>query len=719
MIEINGRSYCENCFGETKERVCPHCGCDLSEFVSDPTLLAPGSVLFGKYIIGNVIGKGGFGVTYLALDTVSKRKVAVKEYFPYALARRAVESSAVTVTFADGREAFELGAEKFYEEARVVSKFKDNPNIVKVYEYFYENDTAYLVMEYLNGQILKEYIRDNGTITAPQALHIALSIVNALEQAHKASILHRDISPDNIILCSNGTVKLIDFGAARQVVVELSQSFSVIVKPGFAPLEQYNKKGKQGPWTDIYSLGATLYFALTGDIPDDPLTRFDDDDTFKENLFDIEPKLWRIIKKAASLKNEDRYKNAEEMLTDLKEAGFEPLPVIPPKNAEGTGHNKLHGGVMTAGSFDYRQHLDFSWDSVKERVVFSDGDKDKVLYATLYEERKELYELIYNCVANSDEAVELAPHTYDGKTVSTVYQRVLYDNPQFYYAGDCDVEPCEEGSDYIAKIKPLYADVDREAMENEVKEVVRVSRKDNTIDTLCAIHNNMIATVKVVGRDSDLLSSSAYGAAINKYADDIGYAKAFCYYVQTAGLPCYVVEGEYMGQPRAWCRFKLENDIWYNADVYGDKFAASLVTKLKLLNDSSYFKTFFLTNDDYMMSYGYTLSPEYSRLLQGEYRAASPKGNYYFQRNRKYYYFSGPDATYNCITTRLAKIYSAEGQNGVAIPTAPFVVDRLYDKINERFLIDMKEIYGIEETEFTMQYAPDTCIVHYNKNWVE
>lgn len=222
---------------------------------------------------------------------------------------------------------------------------------------------------------------------------------------------------------------------------------------------------------------------------------------------------------------------------------------------------------------------------------------------------------------------------------------MLYDNPQFYYAGDCDVEPCEEGSDYIAKIKPLYADVDREAMENEVKEVVRVSRKDNTIDTLCAIHNNMIATVKVVPRGSEPLSSSAYGATVNKYADDMGYAKAFCYYVQEAGLSCYVVEGEYMGHPRAWCRFKLENDIWYNADVYGDKFAASLVTKLKLLNDSSYFKTFFLTNDDYMMSYGYTLSPEYSRLLQGEYRAALAQGQLLlseepqillFQRSRRH-----------------------------------------------------------------------------------
>ena len=267
MIEINGRNICENCFEETSSPVCGCCGYDSENNANDPSMLAPGSILLGKYIIGSVIGKGGFGITYLAYDTKTNKKVAVKEYFPYGIAARSAGSPAVYVSSKDNEEAFELGAEKFYEEAQFVSKFKGNSNIVEVYEFFYENDTVYLAMEYLQGRTLKEYIRDHGIISAPQALFIANGVSCALAAAHSESVLHRDISPDNIILCGSGNVKLIDFGAARQVVAEHSQTFSVILKPGFAPIEQYNKKGNQGPWTDIYSLGATLYFALTGDIP--------------------------------------------------------------------------------------------------------------------------------------------------------------------------------------------------------------------------------------------------------------------------------------------------------------------------------------------------------------------------------------------------------------------------------------------------------------------
>lgn len=168
---------------------------------------------------------------------------------------------------------FKSGAERFYEEAKLVSRFNGNPNIVAVHEFFYENDTVYFAMEYLSGHTLKEHIQKQGTLNAGQVLYIAQNVSNALMAAHSASVLHRDISPDNIMLCDNGEVKIIDFGAARQVVAEHSQSFSVILKPGFAPLEQYRKKGKQGAWTDIYSLGATLYYALTGEIPDDPMSR--------------------------------------------------------------------------------------------------------------------------------------------------------------------------------------------------------------------------------------------------------------------------------------------------------------------------------------------------------------------------------------------------------------------------------------------------------------
>lgn len=163
-----------------------------------------------------------------------------QKYFPYGVACRT--EGEVSVTSADSAEAFKLGAEKFYNEARLVSKFNGNPNITGVYDCFYENSTVYIVMEYLRGQTLKEYIRGNGILKAPQALFVAKNICNALVVAHSASVLHRDVSPDNIIICDNGGIKLIDFGAARQVVAEHSRSFSVIIKPGFAPPEQYRKK---------------------------------------------------------------------------------------------------------------------------------------------------------------------------------------------------------------------------------------------------------------------------------------------------------------------------------------------------------------------------------------------------------------------------------------------------------------------------------------------
>lgn len=161
----------------------------------------------------------------------------------------------------DNANAFKLGAEKFYDEAKLVSRFNGNPNIVGVYEFFYENDTVYFAMEYLQGHTLKEHINTNGTISAPQALFIAQNVANALMAAHSSSVLHRDISPDNIILCDNGDVKLIDFGAARQVVAEHSQSFSVILKPGFAPLEQYQKKGKQGVDGYLFSWSNVVFCA--------------------------------------------------------------------------------------------------------------------------------------------------------------------------------------------------------------------------------------------------------------------------------------------------------------------------------------------------------------------------------------------------------------------------------------------------------------------------
>ncbi len=778
MIEIKGRKFCENCFSETAEAVCSVCGYDSGSSADDPTLLAPRTVLLGKYVIGTVIGKGGFGVTYLAFDTASEKKVAIKEYFPYVAARRAVGSAAVTAASEDGRKAFELGAEKFYEEAKLISGFNGNPNIVEVYEYFYENDTVYLAMEYLYGQTLKEYIRDVGILTAPQALYIAKSVGNALAAAHKSAVLHRDITPDNIILCSDGNVKLIDFGAARQVIAEYSQNFSVILKPGFAPPEQYKKKGNQGPWTDIYALGATLYFALTGDIPEDPMARFDDDDTFRDNQFGIDPELWSVILKATSLKNEDRYKSAEEMLGNLNKIQIEPQPVIPSINAP-KGEND-RAVSSDAVSYNYKQHITFSPDSKKKgffakygrvfiasaaglaviaatvifvassnkvpssnngdpasdmttiqedgtdaaegakteaeepevplpRVEFSESDKNKVLYSTLDDGFKGLYELIFNCVANSDESVDISSQTYSRDTVDAVYKRVLYDNPQFYYAESYTLDKAE--GDSIGSIKPAYADLnrqDRKAVETEAVNVVRDCTMDSEINTLAAIHDYMLANVKTVERGSDSLGSSAYGGMISRSADDLGFAKAYCYYVQQAGFPCYVVEGEFQGQPRAWVRFKMSDNIWYNADVYGDAFAGDVVTRLKITEDGTYFKTYFLTNDSHIIDeLGYTLSKEFEFLPESEYAAAGPKGNYYFQRNYHYYFVSSSENMYKFYLSYVVDKIQKGEDTSFACYMGPFLMDGMYDLMYSRFIDDLKE-YGIEISSFYLQYSPNT-----------
>ncbi|MGN1108257.1 MAG: protein kinase, partial [Oscillospiraceae bacterium] len=325
---------CENCFEEITSQPCPHCCFDPAVPAADPTVLAPGSVLLGKYIVGRTIGKGGFGITYLAYDTTADKKVAIKEYYPYGLALRATGNPTVAVSTTENADAFKAGAERFYEEAKLVSRFNGNPNIVAVHEFFYENDTVYFAMEYLSGRSLKDHIQSKGPLTAGQALFIAQNVSNALMVAHSASVLHRDISPDNIMLCSNGEVKIIDFGAARQVLAERSQTFSVILKPGFAPLEQYQKKGKQGPWTDIYSLGATLFYALTGVIPDDPMSRQEEDASFAENKYNINEELWDIIVKATMIRIPDRYQDIFELRRDLNQVSFAAELIVPPAPQE-------------------------------------------------------------------------------------------------------------------------------------------------------------------------------------------------------------------------------------------------------------------------------------------------------------------------------------------------------------------------------------------------
>lgn len=318
MINISGKSLCQSCFEEIFSEPCPKCGFSEDSYIPEFAVLPCGSVLQGRYAIGRVMDKGGFGITYLAYDTKLDRKIAIKEYFPRDYAWRSSDTATVTIHSEDDSDTFKNGAEKFYDEARLVAKFNDSSSIVNVLDFFYENSTVYYSMEYLQGQTIKDCVSKNGTMTTEQVKYIAEAVASALVTTHSANVLHRDVSPDNIMICSDGKIKLIDFGAARRVISEMSQNFSVILKQGFAPLEQYRKNGNQGPWTDIYSLGTTLYYCLTGKVPDDPMSRLENDEEFISNLMSADGNLRNIIIKAAALKIEDRYCSAAELLNDLK-----------------------------------------------------------------------------------------------------------------------------------------------------------------------------------------------------------------------------------------------------------------------------------------------------------------------------------------------------------------------------------------------------------------
>lgn len=325
----NGRKICNNCFRQIKTEPCKYCGYKKSAYRPEAGILPVGTVLKKRYCIGEVLGKGGFGVTYKAFDTVDSKIVAVKEYYPSGLVHRDTGTTQISVSSKQYEDNFKVGADKFFEEAKMVSRFNGNPNIVNVYEFFYENGTVYFAMEYLDGVDLKHFVKERGgKLPQENVLYIADIITDALLIAHSMNVLHRDISPDNIFILNNGEVKLIDFGAARQVLAEQSKSISVILKQGFAPLEQYQRRGKQGPWTDIYALGATLYYVITGKMPDEVTERLDFPDIGSADEYGVDPEFWEIIRKCMEVRAADRYQTVFELKEKLNALSIKPSPLI-------------------------------------------------------------------------------------------------------------------------------------------------------------------------------------------------------------------------------------------------------------------------------------------------------------------------------------------------------------------------------------------------------
>ncbi len=269
---------CCNCFEQYDDELtkCSHCGYTPGDPPKELYHLFPGSLLKDRYSIGMVLGFGGFGITYKAWDNKLDTVVAIKEYYPSGIVSRSPGEMEIILYNKKRQKEFYYLRDRFLEEARNIAKFNSENNIVNVFEFFEDNNTAYIVMEFLDGISVKSYMTDYGIMGIDSGIAITEAIADALGKIHAKGIIHRDISPDNIFLCTNGDTKLIDFGAARFSLDE-NKLMTIIVKPGFAPPEQYQSVNEQGPWTDVYALGATLYYMITGVKPEESTNRVEHD----------------------------------------------------------------------------------------------------------------------------------------------------------------------------------------------------------------------------------------------------------------------------------------------------------------------------------------------------------------------------------------------------------------------------------------------------------
>ena len=282
--------------------------------------LRKGTRLIGRYIIESVLGQGGFGITYLGIDELHEKKVAIKEFFPQGIVTRNIEyKDTVTVTFVGEKDNYEKGKERFLKEARTMAKFSKDEGIVKALDFFEINNTAYIVMEYLEGVTLKQYLRENQRIAPEDLIELLVPLIESLDEIHSQGMIHRDISPDNIMVLPDGRIKLMDFGAARDYTEFGEKSLSIVLKPGYAPPEQYQTHGIQGPWTDIYALCATMYKCITGENPPDAIERVMDDHLKKISAFGISvsPQIEKAIIKGMSIAANDRYQNVGDFCEDL------------------------------------------------------------------------------------------------------------------------------------------------------------------------------------------------------------------------------------------------------------------------------------------------------------------------------------------------------------------------------------------------------------------
>lgn len=310
---------CYKCMKKLKDEQKCSCGFDIDNYKVSVHQLAPGTVLHGRYRVGVILGEGGFGITYIGRDELLDSRVAVKEFYLSGyVSRNNTISNEVSASIGKYEKTFNDYRAKFINEAKVLAKFSDEPGIVSVKDFFEENNTVYIVMEYIEGETLQSYLSRKGVLSWDKTISLFIPMMNSLDAIHKQNVIHRDISPDNIMI-SNNKLKLLDFGAARMYVSDANKSMSVVLKTGYAPEEQYRRHGEQGPWTDVYALCGTMYKCITGVVPVESLQRLYDDILKRPSALGIEmPKhIEDALMRGLGVKHNDRTQSMKGLINDI------------------------------------------------------------------------------------------------------------------------------------------------------------------------------------------------------------------------------------------------------------------------------------------------------------------------------------------------------------------------------------------------------------------
>jgi serine/threonine protein kinase len=331
---------CFNCLEDLTSNSCNNCGFKNSNLKLNNSALKPGTLLDGRYYLGRVLGQGGFGITYIASDEIMGGIVAVKEHYPKAIVQRAPNGLDVLT---DNKTEFNDGLKKFTDEARALAKFKNHPNIVAVISYQRSNNTAYMIMEYVEGRTVKEILSGGKSLPVKDACEIILQALEGLSACHHQRLIHRDLTPDNIYITTQGKVKILDFGSARETVEGGENEFTQVLKKSYAPIEQFQHGQGQGPWTDIYSVGASFYRLVVGTPPAQNSVDRLLNDTLKlpsqiKKLPGWNTELENVLVRALKVRPEERYQNVDEFKVDLLNATLDEkkatkIPKVTPKNA--------------------------------------------------------------------------------------------------------------------------------------------------------------------------------------------------------------------------------------------------------------------------------------------------------------------------------------------------------------------------------------------------